>query len=317
MIEVKVTRLRREAEGIVGIELRTVDGAKLPSFEAGAHIDVNLPGGITRQYSLCNDPSETDRYCLGIGLSATSRGGSTYLHTSLREGDVLSISEPRTSFGLSSAATSHCFIAGGIGITPILSMIRWCVRQRVSWKLHYCVRSRACAAYLDELRAFGGDVHLHANDESATNVPDVQAMMQNLTPGEHVYCCGPSGLMDAVLNQGIQAGLPRKSLHFERFTAPAVQATDGDQRTFTVMAARHGLRCVVEPGESVLESLERHGITPPFSCREGLCRSCEVEVLSGEVEHRDYVLTEDEQKSNKSMMICVSRAKSDELVLDL
>ena len=236
--------------------------------------------------------------------------------SSLREGDLLTISEPRTLFGLSREAASHRFIAGGIGITPILSMIRWCVRHSVPWHLHYCVRSRMCAAYLDELRAFGGKVHVHANDESAGGTPDIQTLIGDVKPGEHVYCCGPGGLMDAVSHHGQQSGIPRENLHFERFTASPVQVANRSERAFTVVLARLGMRCVVEPSESILECLERHGVCPPFSCREGLCRSCEVEVLSGEVEHRDYVLSEHEQTSSKSLMICVSRAKSDELVID-
>ncbi len=317
MIQVKVTRLKREAEGILGIELQAADGAALVPFEPGAHIDVHLPGDLTRQYSLCNDAAETDRYRLGVSLSATSRGGSSYLHTSLREGDSLTISEPRTLFALSREAASHRFIAGGIGITPILSMIRWCIRHSVPWHLHYCVRSRMCAAYLDELRTVGGKVHVHANDESAGGTPDIQTLVGDVRAGEHVYCCGPGGLMDAVSHQGLQAGMPRENLHFERFTASPVQVAGRNERAFTVVLARFGMRCLVEPNESILDCLERHGVCPPFSCREGLCRSCEVKVLSGEVEHRDYVLSEYEQTSGKSLMICVSRAKSDELVIDL
>jgi ferredoxin-NADP reductase len=317
MIQVKVTQLKREAEGILGIELQAENGAMLVPFKPGAHIDVHLPDGLARQYSLCNDAVETDRYRLGVSLSTTSRGGSSYLHTSLREGDMLTISEPRSLFGLSPVAASHRFIAGGIGITPILSMIRWCVRHSVPWHLHYCVRSRTCAAYLDELRAFGDHVHVHANDEIAGRIPDIQALISDVKAGEHVYCCGPDGLMDAVLHHGRQCGIPRESLHFERFTASPPRIADSSERAFTVVLAKQGLRCVVSPNESILESLERQGVCPPFSCRQGLCRSCEVEVLSGEVEHRDYVLSEHEQMANRSLMICVSRAKSDELVIDL
>ncbi|MFM0636458.1 PDR/VanB family oxidoreductase [Paraburkholderia metrosideri] len=317
MIEVKVTRLKREAEGILGVELQAADGARLAGFEPGAHIDVYLADGLTRQYSLCNDASETNRYCLGVGLAAVSRGGSHYLHMSLREGDALTISEPRTLFRLSRDATCHRFIAGGIGITPILSMIRWCVRHSIPWQLHYCVRSRMCAAYLDELSAFSDCVHVHANDEWGGQAADIQTLVSDVKMGEHIYCCGPAGLMDAVSRHGQQSGIPRENLHFERFTAPPTQISDNSDRPFTVVLAKQGLRCAVKPTESILESLERQGVSPPFSCREGLCRSCEVEVLSGEVEHRDYVLSEEEQVAGKSLMICVSRAKSDELVIDL
>jgi tetrachlorobenzoquinone reductase len=318
MIQAKVVALRLEAEGIIGIELRAADGSLLPPFEPGAHIDVHLPDEKTRQYSLCNDASDTSKYCLGVGRSATSRGGSAYLHDKLRLGDVLTISEPRTLFSLSSEAKRHRFIAGGIGITPILAMIRWCVRRQVPWELHYCVRSRAHAAYLDELRAFDGHVSLYADDEEALRAPrDVSVMMQEVGEDEHIYCCGPGGLMDAVSAHVRHAGLAAEQIHFERFSAPAVAQDAQDNGAFAVVLAKQGLRCIVEPHESILECLERHGVPVVSSCREGLCRSCEVPLLAGEADHRDYVLGDDEQQANRSLMICVSRARSSELLLDL
>ncbi|WP_176157786.1 PDR/VanB family oxidoreductase [Burkholderia multivorans] len=323
MIKVRVTALRYEAEGIVGVELRAVDAAPLPPFEPGAHIDVRLPDEKTRQYSLCNDATDTSRYCLGVGRAAMSRGASAYIHDKLRVGDLLTIGEPRTSFRLSPDASRHRFIAGGIGITPILAMIRSCVRRDLPWELHYCVRSRAHAAYLDELGSFGGLVHLHADDEATAPLPrDVGAMMCNLEAREHIYCCGPSGLMDAVSTSGKRSAISPERIHFERFAA----APDGAQRcgapaneneSFTVVLAKQGLRCIVQPDESILQCLERHGVSATFSCREGLCRSCEVAVLSGEVDHRDYVLSDAERLTNASLMICVSRARSRELVIDL
>ncbi|WP_369407720.1 PDR/VanB family oxidoreductase [Trinickia terrae] len=306
---------------MLGVELRAVDGAALPSFEPGAHVDVHLPGDLVRQYSLSSDAIETGRYCLGVGRAGASGGGSRYIHEQLREGDRLTIGEPRALFTLAPDAQRHRFIAGGIGITPILSMIRWCERHAKPWELHYCVRSRAHAAYLGELSAFGERVRLHVDDEAHALPHDVRAMVSGGQSGEHVYCCGPGGLMDAVLLHGEQAGVPRSRLHFERFTAPAksreANAGAGAEGAFTVLLARQGVRCVVEPGESILGSLERHGVRPPFSCREGLCRSCEVPLLSGEVEHRDYVLSDEERSENKSLMICVSRARSGELVIDV
>ncbi|QCP49834.1 oxidoreductase [Trinickia violacea] len=318
MIEVKVVTLRLEAEGIVGIELRAADSSPLPPFEPGAHIDVHLPGEKTRQYSLCNDASDTSLYRLGVGRSATSRGGSAYIHENLRLGDRLTISEPRTLFRLSPEADRHRFIAGGIGITPILAMIRWCVHHERPWELHYCVRSRSHAAYVDELRSFGGSVHLYVDDEEQARIPrDVGMMMRNMDAGEHVYCCGPGGLMDAVAAHGEQAGLPPERIHFERFAAPPAETRVHENGSFSIVLARSGLRCVVKPEESILECLERHGVQAVSSCREGLCRSCEVALLSGEADHRDYVLGADEQEANKSLMICVSRARSSELVIDL
>lgn len=318
MIEMKVTALRIEAEGIVGVDLRPTDGAPLPPFEPGAHVDVHLPDGMTRQYSLCNEAWDRSRYCLGIGRSATSRGGSAYVHERLRLGDTLMIGKPRALFGLSPVAKRHRFIAGGIGITPILAMIRWCVRHELPWELHYCVRSRAHAGWMDELRSFGGPVHVYADDENAGSLPhDVGAMMRDVFPDEHLYCCGPAGLMDAVAAQGVHAALSPERLHFERFAAPAQSEEVAENGSFSVVLARQGLRCVVESDESILECLERHGVRAAHSCREGLCRSCEVALLSGEADHRDYVLDDDEQKANRSLMICVSRARSSELVIDL
>ena len=322
MIEVKVMAMRLEANGIIGLELRAADGSPLPPFAPGAHIDVHLPNAMTRQYSLCNDAADTSRYCLGVGRSSTSRGGSAYIHETLRVGDSLTIGAPRALFGLSADAKRHRFIAGGIGITPILAMIRWCVRHALPWELHYCVRSRTQAAWLDEIRSLGGPVHVYADDEEATALPrDVSVMMNGLLSDEHVYCCGPAGLMDAVSAHGERTGISPGNLHFERFAAPAPASASAarspDNDSFTVVLARQGLRCVVEPDESILECLERHGVRAACSCREGLCRSCEVSLLAGEADHRDYVLGNDEQKANQSLMICVSRARSRELVLDL
>ncbi|RQR70964.1 MULTISPECIES: PDR/VanB family oxidoreductase [unclassified Burkholderia] len=316
MIEVVVTRVTRLAEGIVGVELRKGNREALPNFEPGAHIDVHLPGGIVRQYSLCNTPTDLTRYCLGVSRSATSRGGSAYIHDSLQVGDRLVIGEPRSLFAMSRDAMHHNFIAGGIGITPILSMIRACVEGGFPWRLTYCVRSRNHAAYLEEILSLNGDVHLHVDDEAAEHV-NVGAVLSRLRPAEHVYCCGPEGLMAAVEAQGKSLELEPSRVHFERFGAAMGPQALMEGSSFTVVLARTGKRCLVESGESILECLERNGVAPPFACREGLCRSCEVPLISGEVEHRDYVLSTEEQRAGKSLMICVSRARTPEIAIDL
>ncbi|MFP3563515.1 PDR/VanB family oxidoreductase [Paraburkholderia sp. SIMBA_030] len=304
------------AEGILDIELRGPHGGNLPSFDPGAHVDVHLREGLVRQYSLCNDPIDPTRYRLGVGRSPTSRGGSAYVHESLQAGDRLRISEPRSLFALSAEATCHRFIAGGIGITPILGMIRWCHRHELPWRLSYCVRSRAHAGYLDELLALGGDIRLYADDEVV--LPhDVSGMLADTKPAEHVYCCGPGGLMDAVATSSRDLGIDAKRVHFERFGAPADDQGHGGPKPFTVTLVRNGARYTVKPEESILDCLERHGLTPSFSCREGLCRSCETRIVSGEADHRDYVLSAEEQREGKSLMICVSRATTQELVIDL
>jgi len=316
MLQLKVTRLTNEAEEIVGIELRSPHGAALPAFTAGAHVDVQTPGGPVRQYSLTNDPRERDRYCLGVGLARDSRGGSRSLHKELAVGALLNVGEPRTLFGLSASAREHLFIAGGIGITPILSMIRVCIAEKAPWRLLYCVRSRSRAAFLWELAEHHARISLHLDEERAGAYPDVPAFLAGAAPGTHVYCCGPGPLMDSVARHAAQAGIAPDATHFERFTAAAPTATGGD-RPFSIVLSRTHQRLDVAPGASMLETLEAHGISVPFGCREGLCGACETPLLQGEADHRDCVLSNAQRDSNTSVMLCVSRARGEELVLDL
>lgn len=313
-MELCITQLTHEAEGIRGIELRALGGGALPPFSAGAHVDVHLPGGLCRQYSLTNDPQDTHRYCLGVGLAPSSRGGSLFLHQRLAVGQVLTVGMPRALFGIDERAAEHVFIAGGIGITPILSMVRWCVAQGRPWRLLYCVRSRSRAAFLWTLASHEQRVCLHV-DEEAGGVPDLRDYIARAPAGAHVYCCGPSPLMDAVATAAQAMGLPRAATHFERFSADT-PAPASDARPFTVLLQRRGRRLTVAPGQSILQALESHGIAMPFSCREGLCRSCEVPLLGGTAEHRDHVLSDDERIGQRSILLCVSRAVSDELVID-
>jgi len=316
MLQLQVTRLTREADGVLGIELRAPGGGALPSFTAGAHIDVHTPGGLCRQYSLTNDPRETGRYCLGVGLATDSRGGSRFLHEKLTVGTILQVGEPRSLFGLDPSAGEHLFIAGGIGITPILSMIRACAGTGKPWRLLYCVRSRARAAYLWDLAPHFPQVTLHVDEERAGAHPDIAAFLLSAGSRTHVYCCGPAPLMDAVGRCAAAAGIAAASVHFERFAASPV-ATASEDRPFTVVLARTHKRLQVKSAESILATLESNGIDVPFGCREGLCGACETLVLGGDAEHRDCVLSDQQRNANASIMICVSRARSDELVLDL
>lgn len=316
MHDVIVSRLTHEAEGVLGIELRAAHGGALPAFTAGAHVDVHLPGGLCRQYSLTNGPARADRYCLGVGLAPHSRGGSRQVHERLRTGDRLQVSAPRSLFGLASDAPEHVFIAGGIGITPILSMIEACQAAGQRWRLLYCVRSRARAAYLWRLAAHHDRVQLHV-DEEQDALPDAAGFLRAIPRTAHVYCCGPAPLMDAVGREAATAGLPPHAVHFERFSAdgkPANAAADG---AFRVTLRRQGASFVVPAGRSILETLEENGIALPCSCREGLCRTCETPLLAGRADHRDFVLTEEERAANTSIILCVSRALGDELVLGL
>ena len=308
-----VCRITPEAQGVVSLLLRDKDGANLPAYGPGAHIDVDLGNGMTRQYSLCGDPAQCDEYRLGVGLAVDSRGGSRRIHDTLREGDTLHVGAPRQLFGLHAQATSHVFIAGGIGITPFLGMILACERRKEPWTLLYCARGRAHAAFLHELAEYGDRVTLHMDDERAARCDAPSYVEKVARPGSHVYCCGPSSLMDAVGQACVQLGIAPSNFHTERFSAsptptpepgPAQPGTDA----FTVVLAKSGGRYVVPAGKSLLEVLEEAGIAWPSSCREGLCGSCEAPVLSGAVDHRDYVLSDAQRAEHRCMMVCVSRA---------
>ncbi len=311
-----MTRLTHEAQDVLGLELRARDGGALPPFEAGAHLDLHLPGGLCRQYSLVNSPLERDRYLLGVALAPASRGGSAFVHARLARGDVLRVGGPRSLFGLAAGASEQVFVAGGIGITPILSMIHACEARSQPWRLLYCVRSRARAAYAWMLAVHGPRVRLHV-DEEADAPPDLHGWLQANAPGTHVYCCGPAGLMDAVATACAAVGIEQERTHYERFVTPGAAAAPPAGASFVAVLRRSGRRIEVGPAQSLLEALEAHGVGVPFACREGLCRTCETPLLAGEADHRDGVLDEAERAAQRSILPCVSRARSAELVLDL
>ncbi|CAI2003340.1 PDR/VanB family oxidoreductase [Serratia proteamaculans] len=313
MRTVKVTRLYRLAENVMGIELTAIDERPLPPFAAGDHLDLHLPNGLIRPYSLCNDPHETHRYCLGIALANTSRGGSAYLYQQLQVGEQLTVGEPRSLFPLVPDAPRYRFIAGGIGITPIRSMILWCRRHGYLWHLDWFIRSHYPQSWLEPLAQEDNRVRIHT--ARPTRSEDLATAMRAITPGEHIYCCGPESLMEEVQSLAQAQQIPADRLHFERFTAGEAISEEG--QAFDVELQRSGGRYRVLPGISILETLEQNGVNLPFSCREGLCRSCEVTLLAGEADHRDYVLSDEERAANRSILICVSRARSSTLVLDV
>lgn len=310
----RVAGRRAVAAGVVELELKSADGKTLPAFEPGAHIDVHLAGGLIRQYSLANFQPAPDSYTIAVGLADASRGGSRYVHNSIAVGDELRIGLPRNSFPLDPNATGYTFVAGGIGITPILSMVRWCEMARKPWRLLYAARSRTRAAYVEYLLALGSErVRLHFDDE-AGHVADLAGFLSRLRRDEHVYCCGPEPLMKVVAAQ--TATHPAACVRFERFSVPATPA-GGSNRPFQVRLKLSGRELEVGADSSILDALEQAGIDHPFACREGLCRSCETEVCSGMPDHRDYVLSDTEKASNRMMMVCVSRARDGYLELNL
>jgi len=309
----QVAEVRAEARDVMTLELRAIGGGQLPPFEPGSHVDLHLPNGLIRQYSLTNDWRERDRYVIGVGRAADSRGGSSYVHSSIRAGAQLKISAPRNNFPLDSDAGSFLFIAGGIGITPIMAMVRWCVANQKPWRLSYAARSRQRAAFYEELSALGGDHHFHFDDERG-QIFDAAQAISGLTEGERIYCCGPDPLMNAV--KELTANFPSGTARFEWFTAPQSDEPQ-ESNSFTVRLERSGGEFEVPEQKSILEVLEENGFEIPFSCREGLCGTCLTNVCSGEPDHRDYVLSDEERASGKMMTICCSRSKSPLLTLDL
>jgi len=316
-IQVRVKAVTWEAEGVLGFELRPMPPRKeLPAFSAGSHIDLHLPNGSIRSYSLLNSQSERHRYLIGVNKDAASRGGSRYMHETLRAGDTLAISAPRNNFALDESAAHTVLIAGGIGITPLMGMIERLRALGKPWRLHYAARTRQQCAFADLLQAqrdsAGADVHFTFDKEPGAKMLDIPGIVAALPQGAHVYCCGPLPMLDA-FEQATQ-GLPPERVHVEYFAAREAAATDGG---FTVELARAKRTLEVTPGHTILDSLIEIGIEPPYSCREGICGTCEVAVLEGTPDHRDLVLSAAEKAEGKRMMICCSGSKSRKLVLDL
>jgi ferredoxin-NADP reductase len=291
---------REPAEGVMEL---TLESPELPAWTPGAHVDITLPSGLVRQYSLCGDPARAGEYRIAVRLVADGRGGSREAHAQLVEGAELQLRPPRNRFGLAPAAR-YAFVAGGIGITPILPMLRAATAAGADWTLLYGGRSRASMPYLPELAGYGDRVTLVPEDEAG--LPDLTPL-GGLGPDTAVYCCGPEPLMTAV-RAAVPADTP---VHLERFTP----APPGPARPFTVELARSGRTVAVPAEESTLSAVRRELPDTPYSCEQGFCGTCRHRVLAGEVDHRDELLTDQERES--SMLLCVSRATGDRLTLDL
>lgn len=313
-LHLQVTDFRAVARDVVLVELAAMDGTELPAFTPGAHLELHLGNGLIRHYSLLNDCRERQRYQLAIGLGDDSRGGARFIHRQLRTGDRLHAAAPRNHFMLREDAARYCFVAGGIGITPILSMVRWCQAQGKDWRLLYAVRERQRAAFLTELMTLGGErTRLHCSDEG--DPLDSTALIAGLGADEELYCCGPDGLMQAIRDAGSDCA---ERLHFERFDAPVAPASSsGGTDAFRLELRRSALSLRVESHQSILEVLEEQGLEPPYACRAGICRTCETRVCAGEPEHFDHVLSDTERASGETLLICVSRCRGNYLELDL
>ena len=317
LLTVRVQRKAVEAVDIASFELAAEDGSPLPGFSAGSHVDVHLPGGLTRQYSLCNDPDETHRYLLGVLRDPASRGGSLAMHDGVVAGQRLQISPPKNHFPLAHGASRHLLIAGGIGITPILCMAERLARTEADFALHYCTRSRERTAFAGRIAAssFADRVAFHFDDAEATQRLDVSALLATPRAGEHVYVCGPQGFMNAVLATARAAAWSEAQLHFEFFGAE-LAALAGDQ-AFEVQLASSGRTVTVPADRSVVQALADAGVMVMTSCEQGVCGTCLTRVLGGECDHRDQYLTPEERAAQDQFLPCCSRARSTRLVLDL
>lgn len=319
MIDVVVSSKTVVADGVVLLELARPGWGDLPAWQAGAHIDVLLGAdGLERQYSLCGERGSRGSWQIGVLREPTGRGGSVRVHDDIEVGQLLRARGPRNHFGFdSAAATRALFIAGGIGITPIRAMIAEAEAAGIAWELVYAGRSRSTMAFVEELSALYGDrVRVFASDEG--NRVDVAAILAVPRLDTAVYCCGPVRLMDAVeiAIDGQGSIWPRGALHLERFEPKHVDTPDHDSE-FEVELELSGVTLTVPADRTILDVVEEAGVLVLSSCREGTCGTCETPVISGEVDHRDSVLTADEQAENTAMMICVSRASCARLVLEL
>ncbi|WP_434568325.1 PDR/VanB family oxidoreductase [Pseudomonas sp. Z3-8] len=316
MIEVQVAARTIETPDICSYELTSIDGQPLPAFTAGAHIDVHLPDGLVRQYSLCNHPEERHRYLIGVLRDPSSRGGSRSLHEQIQPGARLLISEPRNLFALTPAAQGSLLFAGGIGITPILCMAEHLAQSGAAFALHYCARSRDRAAFIKRLEQspYADRVFLHFDEEPATAL-DAVRVLASPSADLHLYVCGPGGFMQHILDTAKAQGWQEANLHREYFAAAPIDTT-ADGR-FSVKLASSGQVFEVPADRSVVQVLESHGIEVPISCEQGVCGTCLTRVLEGVPDHRDMFLTEAEQACNDQFTPCCSRSRTPLLVLDL
>jgi len=316
LLQLKVARIEAATPRIRRIELTAADGGPLPAFTAGSHINVELPNGESRSYSLLNDAGETGRYVLGVLRESESLGGSAYIHDTLKAGDVLKSSAPGNDFALYEAAEYSILIAGGIGITPIMAMAARLHAIGRDFVLHYCARSAEEAAFLAELRARYGDrLVTHFDGGDPARGLDVKALLAERPPGAHVYVCGPLGLIRAAV--AAAADWPQGTVHYELFKGSAADlAPVNNDQPFDIVCQRAGKKFTVPADKSILAVLKAEGFKVKTLCTAGRCGTCRVAYLSGKVDHRDDVLDDEERES--FLQVCVSRAVPGEtLVLDL
>lgn len=309
--ELRVTSVIWKSPSVRAIELRSPDREELPRFTVGAHVDLHLPIGLVRSYSIMNNPSERHHYLLGIAKDPRSRGGSAYVHDHIQVGQCIRVGAPRNLFPLDETAKRSVLLGGGIGITPLVGMAARLHELGLDWTMHYAVRSREEAAFAEDLEQYGDRVRVHCDDEEG-GVLDIAPIVANADQGSHFYCCGPAPMMHAFGTH--TRHIEPSRVHVEHFT-PIQEANAAGG--FLVELARSGHTVAIPEGSTILEALSNAGVSVPSSCQQGVCGTCEVAVLAGKPDHRDSILTERERAANNVMMICCSGSFSDRLVLDL
>jgi ferredoxin-NADP reductase len=311
VVTLEVIAKAPEADGVVSVTLARPDRGRLPDWTPGAHIDLVLPAGMTRQYSLCGDRWDAHTYRVGVLRERDGSGGSAYVHDVLAAGDVVGVGGPRNHFPLV-PSPSYLFVAGGIGITPLLPMIHQADLLDADWRLLYGGRTRGSIAFREELAAYGERVRIVPEDEHG--LLDLATFLGDPRPGVKVYCCGPAPLLAAM--ERACAAWPAHTLHLERFVAQE-QGAPARSGPFEVELARSGVVVDVEPGVSVLDAVRTAGVDVLSSCRQGTCGTCETTVIAGRPDHRDSILADHERAAGDCMFPCVSRSCDDRLVLDL
>ncbi len=316
MLQVQVIAKKLRSQNVVSVDMSPIGGAALPEFQPGAHIDLHLQNGLVRQYSLFHSPSQHDQYRIAVQLTEQSRGGSDWVHRHLQVGDVIAISEPKNIFKLEDQATQHILFAGGIGITPLLSMAESLNETNQKFELHYSAKSKNKAAFFNEiLKSHWSDqAQFYFSDEGLR--VDAQEIFATLNPATHVYVCGPERYIEYIVETANKAGWPESQVHRELFQASTRQHSD-DNQAFELHLSISGLTLDVPADESVLEVLTKAGIDVPYSCEQGICGTCVTAVVDGIPEHRDHYLTEQEKACNREFLPCCSRSRTPSLTIEI
>ncbi len=314
LLEVVITSRQNQGDNIAVLELKAADGKPLPAFQAGAHIDVHVDDDLVRQYSLSNDSAESGIYRIAVLKDPESRGGSAAIFETFTPGKKITISEPRNMFPLAPVAKRSVLVAGGIGITPMLSMAYELKRRQQDFELHYCLKTLASGAFIDELNAqFADEVTYHCSREGDRRRIDLAAVLRPYHPDTHVYVCGPGSFLDSIVDYAKRSAYSSEQIHFEYFSAEVDLTGDA----FEVYCQASDKVVQVASGETIANALKREGVEVSVSCAEGICGTCITDVLEGEPDHRDHFLTDDEKEDNDQMALCCSRSRSARLVLDI